>query len=180
MPYEPFGDLHATPEDAVEYSEFYEPFIRLHFSQFPEAQSYFTRAKKVCDLACGSGASAIFIAKHCPQAQIVTVDDRKTIFPELIQQLRGKHSRHEKTSVSSFLESASDTFDVAFLVKAPNVIYPRDCANLARRIHNGGFVLELNDDKQLPGEMSQYFDPVSDISNAVGKSYMTDILWRKK
>jgi hypothetical protein len=147
MPFEPFGDLNNTPEEAIGYSEFYESTLKFHFSCHPGVEQFFTNARKVCDLACGRGASAIFIAKFCPQARIVTVDRVATPFPEIIQQLQGRHIRHERTSVSRFLKDTGDTFDIAFLVRAPNVIYPEDCVNLAKHIKGAGYVLELNDDE---------------------------------
>jgi hypothetical protein len=176
------GDLHHSPQDALTYSTSYETFWATYIHDHPEVQNIFANATKVCDLACGSGASTIFISRHCPQADIVTVDIHKSPFPEIVQLLKGKHLRHEDDTASNFLSKTNDAFDIVFLVKAPNVLKPEDCANLAKCVRNKGLVLELYDDVSLPKEMSQYFEPIYDISDySRGPSWQQiNIVWRKK
>lgn len=176
-----FRDINKTIEGVKTHARCYKTFIRHHFEYYAPAADYFRNARLVCDLGSGKGASTLFIAELCPEAEIVTVDPNERLLPEVLMQLKERHRAHYLLPAHKFLGISPDQFDVLILSKAPGlIVYPEDFIDLSKHTASGGFVLELSDDEKLPEIMHNYFDSVSIYPPSISEYLLTDILWRKK
>ncbi len=169
-----YGDLHRTPEEAIQYSKFYDGEAELLFSQKPDIQNVFKTARIIGDLGSGTGASALFEHRICPDARIITIDNAKRPFSEILRLLEGKHEEHQFISIAQFALTNKKQFDILFAVKSSHAIKSGDIEGLTKCLKPKGFLFQIHGDVELPPIVSQYFVPVWGE-----RDYPTTILWQK-
>ena len=152
-----FEDFHESMTDVERYSSFYDSKAEFAFHRCPEARDFFERAQMVADLGCGTGASTLFIARICPSAKIVTVDNSTQPLDAVTQKLGKRFQNHFPVSVHEFLKKSHQKFDVMFLVKSSHALRSGDCQKLAEHTKKDGYLMQVDGDVKLPEQIGEYF-----------------------
>jgi release factor glutamine methyltransferase len=83
-----------------------ELLVEWFFSTVPQYSS-----PTVCDLGTGSGAIAIAIAKHRPDAAVTAVDNSAEALAVAIENIESNKANNVAAKLSNWLESVEDRFD---------------------------------------------------------------------